>query len=116
MGVTSTGDLEIQQGTTESFYLVWNDSNGSPINITGYSARLKIKPFPGSGTTILSLTESSGLTITGASGRIDVLITATQTAAMTFTTAYYDLEVESGAGVVSRLMSGSVVLLKEVTA
>lgn len=108
-------DFEIKQGSTLSFYLLWKDNADAVISLSGYTARMKIKAFPGSSTTILSLTSSSGLTITGASGRIDVLISATQTAAMDFTSVYYDLEVEDGGGVVTRLLQGTVSLNKEVT-
>lgn len=110
-------DFTIKQGTTHTFYLIWTDSVGAAISLSGYTARMKIKAFPGSSTNILSLTSTpaAGLTITAGSGRVDVSITATQTTAFTFNTAYYDLEVESGAGVVTRLLQGTITLLREVT-
>jgi len=107
-------DLIIEQGATFARTFTWKDSAGAAVNITGYSARMKIKTAIG-GETIATLTDVSGLTLGGAAGTIAVLISATATAAYTFKRARYDLELVSAGGVVTRLEEGNVILKAEVT-
>ena len=87
-----------------------------PFDLTGYTARMQIRETLESTTTLEELTTSNGgITLGGTAGTITLLLTATETAALTFETAVYDLEIVSGAGVVTRLMHGKVVLVDEVT-
>jgi hypothetical protein len=53
--------------------------------------------------------------ITGATGLINITITATQTTALLPDLYVYDLEITSGAGVVTRLIEGSAIVSAEVT-
>lgn len=92
-------------------YLQWY----TPHDLTGYTARLAIKDKVG-GTVLLSLTtENAGIVIDDAAKTITLAITATATAALTWTTGVYDLELVSTTGVVTQLMYGAVSVTKEVT-
>lgn len=109
-------NINIEQGAKFTRLYVYLDSNGSPVDLTGYTAALKIKRFFG-GTAITSLTHSSGLTLGTINGTILVTLNATVTAAYTFSRAKYDLELYP-AGVAAnavRLVQGSVTLFKEIT-
>jgi hypothetical protein len=55
------------------------------------------------------------LTLGGAAGTIVITLTATQTAALTAGNYVYDLELVSGAGVVTRLVQGNVTVTAEIT-
>lgn len=122
----------IEQGSTVDFELAYKDSNGDPIDLTGYQARMQIKDAAGGSTTYITLSSSAepspcgtGLNMSGSnglnsptSGTIGVLISAISTSIFTFDSAVYDLEIASGSGdctVVTRLVEGNVKLLKEVT-
>lgn len=122
----------IEQGSTVDFEIAYKDSNSNPIDLTGYQARMQIKDAAGGSTTYITLSSSAepspcgtGLNMSGSeglnpptSGTIGVLISAVSTSAFTFDTAVYDLEIASGSGdctVVTRLVEGSVKLIKEVT-
>jgi hypothetical protein len=107
-------NLVIEQGADFARTFTWKDENGDEINLTGYSARMKISQVPG-GTEIVSLTNGSGITLGGAAGTVAVSIAAAATAAYTFDQALYDLEVVSGGGVVTRLVEGEVWLSPEIT-
>lgn len=108
-------DIYIESGATWSLTFTWRDSNGNPINLTGYSARMQIRPGVEAEATIASLTDGSGLTLGGAAGTIVATLSATATAAITATTGVYDLELQDGDGVVTRLVEGAVTISPEVT-
>lgn len=87
-----------------------------PVNLTGFTARMQIRETVESTTVLHSLTtENGGITLGGAAGTIALTISASDTAAFTFDTAVYDLEVVSGGGIVTPVASGTVTLTDEVT-
>lgn len=88
--------------------------NDVDLDLSTYSARMKIRRTYGSAV-ILSLTESSGITLAAVSPNIIVTITDEQTAAFDFVYAVYDLEIESPDGAVDPLLYGRITLRKEVT-
>jgi hypothetical protein len=107
-------DIVIEQGATFSRVITWKDSSNNPVDLTGYAARLQIRPTIGSGEPILTLTDGGGIELGGLAGTIALTISATQTAALNFSTANYDLELVSGE-TVKRLLRGSATLDEEYT-
>jgi hypothetical protein len=89
----------------------------TPVDLTGYTARMQIKAKLTDTVNILSLTTdvNGGITIDNVAKTITLTITAVQTAALTFKTAVYSLEMVSSGGVVTELMSGKIAIEKEVT-
>ena len=90
---------------------------GTPVDLTGFKARMAIKNRVG-GTVLYTLTtENGGIVIDAAAKLVTLNISAVDTAAMTFTTGVYDLEMVSGAtpAVVTALISGRVTVTREVT-
>ena len=109
-------DLVIEQGATLNKSFVWKDSTGTPINLTSYTARMQIRPSVGSSEVLLELTTLNGrITITGSEGKIQLNVSAADTAAITWQRGKSDLELVSAPGVVTRLLSGDVEISKEVT-
>jgi hypothetical protein len=107
-------NLAVEQGTTFSQTLTWK-INGTAVNLTGYAARMQARDDVTSTTTVLSLTEAAGLTLGGVAGTIIIALTATQTAALVAGNYVYDLELVSSAGVVTRLVQGTLAVSAEVT-
>lgn len=113
----------IEQGSTTNFTIVYKDSNGDPIDLQTYSAKMQIRPFPGSPTVYATLSSSlngdgTGLNMTNAaSGAIGIYIASCTSSQFTFNEASYDLDVVSGSDcpVVNRILEGKVKLSKEVT-
>jgi len=119
----------IEQGSTLDFELAYKDSNKDPIDLTGYQARMQIRSSKGAPTPLLTLsssraTDGTGLNLNGStglnpptSGTIGVFISANSSSALDFNEAVYDLEIVTGSvyPVVTRLIEGSVRLVKEVT-
>ena len=117
----------IEQGATTDFEIVWKDSTGSPVDLSNYHARMQVRSDYGSTGTLYATLSSSldsdgtGLNFSGSSGTnsptegtIGVFISDTNTAAMDFSKAVYDLEIVS-ASIVTRLLEGKVTLNPEVT-
>lgn len=109
-------DLSIDQGATFQLLITWNDPSGNPIDLTGYTARMQIRPEVTSSTVILEMTtENGGITLGGVAGTISLTKSATDTAAVTADSGVYDLELATADGIVTRLIQGSVVFNPEVT-
>ena len=106
----------IDQGANWFINFTYEDSTGVPINLSGYSAALQVRSEPSTATAVLSLsTPSSGITITGATGLVAVTASAAQTGAIDAGNYVYDLEITSGAGVVTRLVQGQIIVSPQVT-
>jgi hypothetical protein len=116
MALGNSYDLEIKQGATLSLTATWKDSTGAAINLTGYTARMQVRSAYDATSTILSLTSSSGITLGGVAGTIEITASATVTAVLTAPWAgVWDLELVSGGGVVTRLLEGAATVSPEVT-
>lgn len=86
----------------------------TPADLTGATARMQIKSRVG-GDVLLSLTSGAGITVDNASKTITLEISAADTAAITWRTGVYDLEVQDADGTVTGLFFGSVNVTREVT-
>ena len=107
-------DITVIQGATFNPIFTYS-INGLPVNLTGYTARMQIRPSVDSDTILATLTtENGGILITPLAGQIQLLMSATQTSALSFVVGVYDLEIITGVSV-DRLLQGQVILSKEVT-
>ena len=108
-------NLEIDQGADWFFNVTYENPAGTPVNITNYTAALQLRSLPTDSTYVLSLTTGSGITINGASGEVEVHATANQTRSIDEGVYYYDLEITSPVGIVTRLVQGQAAVSAEVT-
>jgi hypothetical protein len=108
-------NVTIDQGADWYLDVTYDNPNGTPVNLTSYTAALQLRSLPESATAVLSLSTGSGITITGASGLVAIRATATQTRAIDEGTYFYDLEITSLQSVVTRLIQGQAVVTPEVT-
>ncbi|NBW68497.1 MAG: hypothetical protein EBR47_07405 [Betaproteobacteria bacterium] len=111
----STYDIAAEQGTNYAATLTYANSSGTAINITGYSARMQVRRSAGSSSAVLTLTNASGITLGGAAGTVAIAIPAAALAVVAAGNYVYDLELVSGAGVVTKLISGDFIVTGEVT-
>ena len=91
-------DFEIEQGSSFSMSIVYKDSNGSIIDISDWCARISWKTNTNTVSTFSSLNVDYSdykLTIDGPNGTINLLFPATTTNGFDFTSAKYDLELQS---------------------
>lgn len=104
-------EITIEQGATFSTKLNVEDVYGSPVNLSGYSAASQMRKTYQS-TTAYTLTAN----VTGTSnGEITVSMTAANTAALPAGRMIYDLVIDDGAGVKTRVVEGIAVVLPSVT-
>jgi hypothetical protein len=116
----------IEQGATTNIQINWTDESGSAIDLSGYQARMQVRPGVESNIVYLSLSSSleadgTGINLSGSnfetplqSGSMAIYISADTTTDLDFNEAYYDLEMVNGS-VVTRLLEGKVKLSKNVT-
>lgn len=124
-GATFNGDVETW---------TWKIDDAA-VNLTGYSARLKVRADFASATTArLSLTSAGGgLVLGGSAGTIAPAMTDAETAALwtdygaslsqdgvrqgrpAYLLGFWDLELISGGGIVKRLLQGKCYLVPEAT-
>ena len=117
----------IEQGATTNFQINWNNESGSAIDLSGYQAKMQIRPEVESSNVFLTLSSSlsdvcgTGINLSGsngitplASGSIGIYISAVSSSMLNFGEAYYDLELIKGCEV-TRLLEGKVKLSKNVT-
>lgn len=109
----ATYNIICDQGATFQRQLTWKDSAGTPVNLTGYTARMQVRPTVDSTTLTLELTTTnSRITLGGSAGTIDLAVAATD---MTMTGEFvYDLELVTGT-TVTRLVQGYFTVRAEVT-
>jgi hypothetical protein len=122
----------IEQGATTDFEIVFKDSEGNPVDLSGREAAMQIRNeksgsilyatltssigdtyAKASGSSFLSLSGSS-LTSSIASGSIGVYIGHAVTNTFAFNEAFYDLELTNGQERI-RLVEGRVKNTEQVT-
>jgi hypothetical protein len=112
----------IEQGSTTNFSIVYTDSTGTPIDLSGYDSKMQIRETYTSAP-LLTLSSSLNADGTGlnmanaASGSIGIYIASCTSSLLTFNEALYDLDIISGSNcpIVNRILEGKVKLSKEVT-
>jgi hypothetical protein len=110
-------DLECYAGATFNYDLTYLAA-GSPVDLSGYDARLQVRKSYENADAVFSLSVGSGITLGGTAGSIELFIDAADSAGLNVRrveTWLYDLELEDEAGKVTRLVEGQFRVLPEVT-
>jgi hypothetical protein len=107
-------NLVCDQATTFNFqFQILNDQ--TPLNLTGYTGTMTVRPFVGASTTTVVATTANGLMVFDAvNGRVTVTISATTTGAIAAGRYSYDLVLTSGA-TVTRYLEGKFIVTGAVT-
>lgn len=89
----------------------------TPVSLSGFSARMKIRASATDTTVLASLVSPAEIVLDNTAHTITVTISAAVTAAYTFASGVYDLELVSGDAtpVVTKLLSGNITVADEVT-
>jgi len=100
--MSNVQNFTVDAGTTFQVTVLYKDASDVAINITGYSAVMQVRKNS-STEPVASVSESDGISITGASGRLDVTIPATTPAG----NYVYALDITAPGGITTRLLKGS---------
>jgi len=107
-------DLKITQGSDYSIRLNLKESDGSLINLSGYSVSGLIKHRYSDSTTIINL--SPDVVGDGTSGIVDIKLTPTETSSLPVMEGVYDVEkYNSDHSSISKILKGKVLVYPEVT-
>ena len=91
-------------------------SYNTPVDLTGYTARMQIRAKITDDVVIDEYSTINGnIQLDNVGKGIAIIVDATTTAAYTFTSGVYSLEMVSPTGVVTQLTAGTITLIKEVT-
>lgn len=102
-------NLVVDQGSTFSTSITFNDENGNTINFSSYSGAAQMrKHFTSSNSTSFAVSLTSN-------GVVTLSLTANQTGNLVAGRYVYDLEVTDAANVISRLIEGIVTVTPNVT-
>jgi len=110
--------LKIDQGATFQKVVTWKSGKpGTPVDLTGCTARAQIRATVTSPDVLYAMTTApdGGITLGGTAGTITIDIDEPTTAGFTWKTAVYDLEIVFANGKVRRLLQGGVSVSPEVT-
>jgi hypothetical protein len=107
-------NLVCEQATTFNFVFSINNNN-TPLNLTGYTGVMTVRPFVGAATTtVVASTANGRMTLGGIAGTVTVLIDATTTGAIGSGRYVYDLVLTSGT-TVTRYLEGKFIVTGAVT-
>lgn len=83
----------------------------TPVSLASCTARLTIRDKVG-GTALISLDSASlgGIALDNTAKTITITLSATVTAALTWTRGVFELEIQNGSGVVTQLLYGTVIV------
>lgn len=109
----ATYNITAYQGATFGLNLTWS-IGGTAVNLTNYTAAMQVRESVNSSSTILSVSNVSGIDLGGTAGTIAVGIAASTMGSASPGNYVYDLELNSG-GQVTRLIQGTFAIQAEVT-
>lgn len=111
---TRESNFSIIQGDSFALQILYKDSSGSAINLSGYSANFEVRDKPGGRILCASASVGDGITITSASGGvIDILLSSAKTANFTIPKAAYQFQISS-ASTRSTLLYGWFLVEKSI--
>lgn len=109
--------LKIYQGATFRKVVTWKAGDPAvPVDLTGCTARMHVRAKLEDAAPLLSLTTANGGIVLGDElGTVTIYLSDEATAAISWVSGVYDLEIEFTNGDVRRFLYGAVTVSKEVT-
>lgn len=107
--------FSMEQGSTFRRTITYKDSNGSAIDLSGYTARMQLRRNIEDASPLIELTDANGrITLGGVAGTVVLTISAADTASLSPVEGVYDLELVTG-DTVEKLIAGTFTIQREVT-
>ena len=108
-------DIVVDQGSDKQLPLTFKDSEGSLIDLNGYTAAMQIRKSADAAEAVDTLTTENGrISIDIEAASVTLIFPHATTSAMSAGRYVYDLELITGE-TVTRVMEGAFILRREVT-
>lgn len=107
--------LIINQGDTWNVTIIWTDSEGEPVDLSGVTGAMQLRRFFGYPVLLDITTENGRMEIVGPEGRIEISVDNDTMAAIKLSAGVFDLKLTYPDGVRTTLMRGEYQLRYEVT-
>lgn len=104
-------NLFIDQGTDFSVTVDVTDTDGSVLDLDGYTASAQIRKTYSSS----SVSATFGTSISASNGQVTLTLSDTVTAGLSAGRYVYDLNIESSGGQVTRVVEGQAIVTPGVT-
>ena len=104
-------NLYIDAGADYSIIVTANQSNGDPLNLTGYTVRSQVRNSYASPTAY----DFTASIFAATSGKIRLSMTAAQTSAIKPGRYLYDVEITSANNEKRRVLEGIIIITPEIT-
>ena len=103
-------NITVVKGTTFTLSPEWLINNLA-VDITGYSAQMQVRQFVDSVTPLTTASTANGkIVLEGALGKINIELTATETATYPVNNYIYSLQLTSPGGFVTELLNGNFIV------
>jgi hypothetical protein len=114
MSTAGVYNFTLDQGSVFYINLAYQNPDGTPINLTGMSAKMQLARSYRTPKELILSSPSNGIVITPLTGKIAVTITDEQTGLLGSGFYVYDLELDN-AGVIDRIIQGTITVSPQVT-
>lgn len=110
-------NIVADQGSTLSRTILWKDPAKKPILLSGYTARMKVRPLSSSDAILSLTTENGGIALGDTNGQINIYVSDEVMATIPEGKYLYDLEMVAPSSnlYVYKLVQGNFVVRPEVT-
>lgn len=109
-------DFCINQGTDLTVPLVLTDATGEPVDLEGYTAAMQIRTLIDSMTAVDTLTTANGrILLEATQGKLTLKFPNAVTEEYPAQNLFYDIEITSSGGEITRILQGKVSVSPEVT-
>jgi len=121
--VANQYNIVVEQGSTFTLSITYKDSEGDPIDLTNFTARMDIRQTYTTEAALVELDSSdggtgntSGIALGGLDGTITVVISSSATSGLTApSTNVYDLELRDTVGAITRILEGKATVSPNAT-
>jgi len=104
-------NLTVDQGSDITYTIDVTDSNGDPVNLSGYTVAGQIRKSYAS----LTAVDFTATVTNTSTGEVTINLTSTQTNDMKAGRYLYDVEMTSSGGTVTRILEGQIEVIAGVT-
>lgn len=111
----ATYNIVADQGATFSRVITWKTTAGTPVDLTGYTAKMQVRVTYSSPSAVLTLSTAAGSIVLGGALGTITITGAASSMTMDGNNYVYDLELTSSGGAVTRLVMGNFTVRAEVT-